>query len=223
MTLNYNSVMFFVVLKAQKNDVIPPQGKNPTQITPISVITPRHCPQPCQTERQRLSRAVMHYLTPQTASGVHSLKKRASPAECNHSHPQQHPFPDNSFPNDAWHHYLSPFWPTSPCLEGTLPQFHTHPSDAYEIATLFLFFSFFYRRINSAPFSIRSRNTPHHPKKWRGRENGTCPVFHVKKHEKKSRFSTPPFLLHPKKRSKFAQKSDLSTGRRCRYCSRSQV
>ncbi len=78
--------------------------------------------------------------------------------------------------------------------EGTLPRFHTHTSYAYEIATLFFFSSFLYRRINSAPFSTRGENA-RHPKKWPGHEMRLAPHFSPKTPLKKAVF-VPLFLRH---------------------------
>ena len=97
-------------------------------------------------------------------------------------------------------------------LEGTLPQFHTHPSDAYEIATLFLFSSFLYRRINSAPFSMRHRNTTHPPPTTRGQKKALALYFMYQIRKKKWSFSTPPFLWPLIQRPQNCPKKKLSTG-----------
>ncbi len=102
------------------------------------------------------------------------------------------PIPKNAPPND-----LSLTMARLTRLEGTLPQFHTHPSDAYEIATLFLFSSFLYRRINSAPFSMRHRNTTHPPPTTRGQKKALALYFMYQIRKKKWSFSTPLFSGRP--------------------------
>lgn len=102
------------------------------------------------------------------------------------------PIPKNAPPND-----LSLTMARLTRLEGTLPQFHTHPSDAYEIATLFLFLSFLYRRINSAPFSMPDRNTTHPPPTTRGQKKALALYFMYQIRKKKWSFSTPPFFVAP--------------------------
>lgn len=102
------------------------------------------------------------------------------------------PIPKNAPPND-----LSLTMARLTRLEGTLPQFHMHPSDAYEIATLFLFSSFLYRRINSAPFSMRHRNTTHPPPTTRGQKKALALYFMYQIRKKKWSFSTPPFFVAP--------------------------
>ena len=59
------------------------------------------------------------------------------------------------------------------------------------------FFSFFfslYRRINSAPFSMRHRNTTHPPPTTRGQKKALALYFMYQIRKKKWSFSTPPFL-----------------------------
>lgn len=70
-----------------------------------------------------------------------------------------------------------------------------HLADAYEIATLFLFSSFLYRRINSAPFSMRHRNTTHPPPTTRGQKKALALYFMYGIRKKKWWFSTPSFFL----------------------------
>lgn len=128
------------------------------------------------------------------------------------------PIPKNAPPND-----LSLTMARLTRLEGTLPQFHTHPSDAYEIATLFLFSSFLYRRINSAPFSMRHRNKLHPPPTTRGQKKALALYFMYQIRKKSDGFLPPSFFFPTAVREIPPQKVDLSTALRCRNCKCFQV
>lgn len=129
--------------------------------------------------------------------------------------PEIHLLPDNIFPKDTRHHHLLSPTTCFSGLEGTLPQFHMHPSDAYEIATLFLFSSFLYRRINSAPFSMPDRNTTHPPPTERGQKKALALYFMYQIRKKKWSFSTPLFFLRPNSSGRNSPRNGLIHRRKC--------
>lgn len=166
----------------------PTQGYNKTQRT-LRTIPTENSRTPSQPQKNSLSVHISPYTPP-----IHLLAGRI-------------------FPRDARHPPFLFHTPHFPGLESTLPQFHMHPSDAYEIATLFLFSSFLYRRINSAPFSMRHRNTTHPPPTTRGQKKALALYFMYQIRKKKWSFSTPPPFLWPLiQRPQNRPKKKLSTG-----------